>query len=243
MSIPLDELQWKSPEWIQSFGLRTENVLDYFSQSPFFDKTSNNQVVKMQQQFNQQQRHNDHTIKKVLTTLENEQNKVFIQRRDIWIKYPCFVLLEKELIKLKGIEYILLVVREPDLWIIRKQLREKETVVIPLQDYYIIGANVYQSPTVFKIVSSRILATSYHLTKSLKILNKISKFEPSQGSSFRNQIKIISSHNNTGNTAGNTSVGTASMDSHSSTNYSDIMTQELMDKLMVSSSKSKPVYL
>lgn len=50
---PLDELQWKSPEWIQVFGLRTENVLDYFAESPFFDKTSNNQVIKMQRQFSQ----------------------------------------------------------------------------------------------------------------------------------------------------------------------------------------------
>ncbi|CCH43948.1 Mediator of RNA polymerase II transcription subunit 6 [Wickerhamomyces ciferrii] len=52
-STPLDELQWKSPEWIQAFGLRTDNVLEYFSQSPFFDRTSNNQVVKMQSQFNE----------------------------------------------------------------------------------------------------------------------------------------------------------------------------------------------
>ncbi|KAK9467997.1 MED6 mediator subfamily complex component-domain-containing protein [Lipomyces arxii] len=49
---PLDELQWRAPEWIQAFGLRTDNVLEYFAQSPFYDRSSNNQVLKMQSQFN-----------------------------------------------------------------------------------------------------------------------------------------------------------------------------------------------
>ncbi|KAK9476993.1 MED6 mediator subfamily complex component-domain-containing protein [Lipomyces japonicus] len=50
--VALDELQWRAPEWIQMFGLRTDNVLEYFSQSPFYDRSSNNQVLKMQSQFN-----------------------------------------------------------------------------------------------------------------------------------------------------------------------------------------------
>lgn len=33
-------------------GLRTDNVLEYFAQSPFYDRSSNNQVLKMQSQFN-----------------------------------------------------------------------------------------------------------------------------------------------------------------------------------------------
>ncbi|KAK9458915.1 MED6 mediator subfamily complex component-domain-containing protein, partial [Lipomyces oligophaga] len=49
---PLDELQWRAPEWIAQWGLRTDNVLDYFAQSPFYDRSSNNQTLKMQSQFN-----------------------------------------------------------------------------------------------------------------------------------------------------------------------------------------------
>ncbi len=83
---PLDELQWKSPEWIQAFGLRTDNVLEYFSQSPFFDRTSNNQVVKMQSQFNE-------NIQLHSLNIENELKKmtgiefVILHRRepDFWI--------------------------------------------------------------------------------------------------------------------------------------------------------------
>ncbi|EPZ31862.1 MED6-domain-containing protein [Rozella allomycis CSF55] len=34
------------------FGLDRNNVLDYFSCSPFYDRTCNNQVLKMQTQYN-----------------------------------------------------------------------------------------------------------------------------------------------------------------------------------------------
>ncbi|KAH3685102.1 hypothetical protein WICPIJ_003922 [Wickerhamomyces pijperi] len=47
---PLDEIQWKSPEFIQHFGLNTLNVLDYFAESPFYDRSCSNSTVKMQYQ-------------------------------------------------------------------------------------------------------------------------------------------------------------------------------------------------
>ena len=44
-------IQWRNPEYIAFYGgLRSENVLDYFSLSPFYDRRSNNQVLKMQSQ-------------------------------------------------------------------------------------------------------------------------------------------------------------------------------------------------
>ncbi|KAK9327775.1 MED6 mediator subfamily complex component-domain-containing protein, partial [Lipomyces starkeyi] len=49
---PLARAAMGAPEWIQMFGLRTDNVLEYFVQSPFYDRASNNQVLKMQSQFN-----------------------------------------------------------------------------------------------------------------------------------------------------------------------------------------------
>lgn len=49
----LAELQWRAPEWIAALGgLRTDNVLEYFSKSPFYDRHSNNEVLRMQSQFN-----------------------------------------------------------------------------------------------------------------------------------------------------------------------------------------------
>lgn len=65
MDIPNKEsIVWRVPEFVQHFGgLTTENgtlmpykklltlVLEYFATSPFYDRQSNNQVLKMQSQF------------------------------------------------------------------------------------------------------------------------------------------------------------------------------------------------
>ncbi|ORY85487.1 MED6 mediator sub complex component-domain-containing protein [Protomyces lactucae-debilis] len=48
----LSQIVWRAPEWINALGgLRTDNILEYFSQSPFFDRSSNNAVLKQQSQF------------------------------------------------------------------------------------------------------------------------------------------------------------------------------------------------
>lgn len=215
---PLDELQWKSPEWIQVFGLRTENVLDYFSESPFFDKTSNNQIIKMQRQFSQL---NDPNAGVNMTqnimnlpdgkNVEDELAYVDPARRQILFKYPMYMQLEEELMKLDGTEYVLSSVREPDFWVIKKQKRINNTTagssrgprIIPLQDYYIIGANVYQSPTVFKIVQSRLMSTSYHLNSTLKSLYDLIEFQPSQGVHYKVPIDTATTTATTGANNGN----------------------------------------
>ncbi|CDK29351.1 unnamed protein product [Kuraishia capsulata CBS 1993] len=155
---PLDELQWKSPEWINAFGLRTDNVLEYFSQSPFFDRTANNQVLKMQSQFNEQ--------------LQNMSPENIAQ----------------ELKKMKGVEFVVASVREPDFWIIRKQNRTSPTETQPLADYYIIGSSVYMSPAVSSIISSRLLSTVLSLRNSLNILQTLPKFSPSEGHNYNVNI-------------------------------------------------------
>ncbi|CCJ30601.1 unnamed protein product [Pneumocystis jirovecii] len=48
--IDLSVIAWRMPEWISAYGgLRTDN--EYFAQSPFYDRHSNNQLLKMQTQF------------------------------------------------------------------------------------------------------------------------------------------------------------------------------------------------
>lgn len=92
----LDELEWRSPEWINFHGLRTDNVLEYFSQSPFWDRQCNNQQLKMQRQFQ-----GDHAAGTVLSI-------------------PTF---DGELRKLRGVEYVVHLIKEPDLWVIRRERR------------------------------------------------------------------------------------------------------------------------
>ena len=149
---PLDEIQWKSPEWIQQFGLHTGNVLDYFSELPFYDRTSNNQVLRMQFQF-QQIPPNVHPAK-------------YLQTR---------------LTEMVGTEFVVAFVREPDFWVVRKQRRLDPYNTVTEHDYYIIGANVYQSPMVYDVLSARLLSTVLSMKKSMSLLNKMASFSISEG--------------------------------------------------------------
>ncbi|KAI0460971.1 hypothetical protein LJB42_001300 [Komagataella kurtzmanii] len=157
---PLDELQWKSPEWIQTFGLRTDNVLEYFSQSPFFDRSSNNQVLKMQSQFNEQ------------FQIQLQQNPHFLQQ---------------ELKKMKGVEFIVAYTQEPNFWVIRKQFRKSPNEADALNDYYIIGANVYMAPVLNDVISSRLLSTTLALRKAMNTLHQMPKFSPTEGHYYHYQ--------------------------------------------------------
>lgn len=149
---PLDEIQWKSPEWIQQFGLHSDNVLDYFSESPFYDRTSNNQVIKMQFQFQ--------------PIPANVHPQTYMQSK---------------LLEMKGVEFVIAYVKEPDFWIIRKQKRHNPQQVTIQQDYYIIGANIYQSPKIYDILSARFLSSINSVKSSLDILNSISNFNIGNG--------------------------------------------------------------
>lgn len=152
MPDPLDEIQWKSPEWIQQFGLHTGNVLDYFSESPFYDRTANNQVLRMQFQFQ--------------APPANVHPQAYFQDK---------------LADMTGIEFVVAYVREPDFWVVRKQNRTSRTSTVTEQDYYIIGANVYQAPKVYDLLSSRLLSSVLSLKSLVGLLNQMSKYSISDG--------------------------------------------------------------
>lgn len=152
MPDPLDEIQWKSPEWIQQFGLHTGNVLDYFSESPFYDRTANNQVLRMQFQFQ--------------APPANVHPQNYIQDK---------------LTEMTGTEFVIAYVREPDFWVIRKQTRTGPESTITDQDYYIIGANVYQAPKIYDLLSSRLLSSVLSIKGLVELINQMSKYSISDG--------------------------------------------------------------
>jgi mediator of RNA polymerase II transcription subunit 6 len=48
----LTSVQWRHPEYLAHVGaLSIHNVMDYFSESPFWDRQSTNQVLRMQTQY------------------------------------------------------------------------------------------------------------------------------------------------------------------------------------------------
>lgn len=164
-NVELDEVQWRSPEWVQAFGLRTDNVLDYFSLSPFYDRSSNNQVLKMQSNFNEQLKSRGADL-------------------------------SKELQNMKGIEYVVVISREPDLWVIRKHDRKSPSEVEVLAVYFVCGENVYQSPSVYNVLASRILATSLNIVEALRIAERLPEFKTSGYEYKRGQLPTNSSSAN-----------------------------------------------
>lgn len=150
MADQLDEIQWKSPEFIQERGLHTANVLEYFALSPFYDRTSNNQVLMMQFQFQQ-----------IQIPLGQTFQQFFMEK----------------LQEMTGIEFTIAYTREPDFWVVRKQKRSSPTQTQSIQDYYIIGANVYQAPKIYDVLSSRLLSNVLLLKNTVDLLNKMTSFQ------------------------------------------------------------------
>lgn len=56
-----------------------------------------------------------------------------------------------------GVEYALIHVQDPILYVIRKQHRQSQTNAIPLADYYIIAGIVYQAPDLASVLNSRLV--------------------------------------------------------------------------------------
>ncbi|KAJ0173598.1 hypothetical protein K1T71_010747 [Dendrolimus kikuchii] len=132
-------LSWHDSAWIPL--LSPSNIMEYFSErsNPFFDRTCNNEIVKMQR-----------------LSMDQLQN-------------------------MTGLEYILLHVQDPILYVIRKQHRHSPTQVIPLADYYIIAGIVYQAPDLASVLNSRILSAVHHLQCSFEETMTYSRYHPSKG--------------------------------------------------------------
>lgn len=56
-----------------------------------------------------------------------------------------------------GVEYILLHVQDPILYVIRKQHRHSPTEATPMADYYIIAGTIYQAPDLASVFNSRLV--------------------------------------------------------------------------------------
>lgn len=83
-----------------------------------------------------------------------------------------------------GTEYILLHVKEPILYVIRKQHRHSPEETTPLADYYIIAGRVYQSPDLANVFNSRILNTVHHLQQAFDDANSFARYHPGKGYSW-----------------------------------------------------------
>ena len=83
-----------------------------------------------------------------------------------------------------GMEYILLHVQDPILYVIRKQHRHSSSEATPLADYHIIAGIVYQAPDLASVFNSRLLSTVHHLQSAFEEASSYARYHPSKGYSW-----------------------------------------------------------
>lgn len=148
------------PLWLQTFPLDPNTVLDYFSNSPFYDRSSNNEVLKMQ--------------RRDMSHLKSAFISHFIWRPH---NFPCR--------HMTGIEFSLLHFspveapptpapappgsaapvsttssqKPPSAWlyVIQKSVRESPFALKPLAIYYVIDGVIYMAPTLQRLIIHRMV--------------------------------------------------------------------------------------
>ncbi|KAK0626510.1 MED6 mediator sub complex component-domain-containing protein [Immersiella caudata] len=164
---PLDEIQWRTAPNFEG-GVHSNSVLYYFAESPFFDKTSNNEVVFQQ-------------------GLNNPNMTQFLATRELF---------EGRLKSMSGLEFI--VAQEPaetgpgagtGVWVINKQTRRKrqgeEDEVTVHATYFIVGENIYMAPSLADIISSRIATIANSISKVLPIADEVQTWSPATGRTYQ----------------------------------------------------------
>ncbi|XP_787850.1 mediator of RNA polymerase II transcription subunit 6 [Strongylocentrotus purpuratus] len=132
-------ISWHDSAWIPH--LNQANIMDYFSNrsNPFYDRTCNNEIIKMQR-------------------LSPEQLK-----------------------SMTGLEYILLHVQEPILYVVRKQHRHSLEESTPLADYYIVAGRVYQAPDICAVINARMTTAVHNIRSAFEESLSYSRYHPSKG--------------------------------------------------------------
>ncbi|GAA6014505.1 hypothetical protein JCM11491_004517 [Sporobolomyces phaffii] len=143
----LSHLQWRAPEYLLSLptGQLSSNefAIDYFTHSPFFDKHSNNNQLRMQLMFSRG------GIQGV-----DEQEEL---KRFVGIEY---VVSDQDS-------------KPPNLFVIHKRNRTSPMTTTVVAVYHILNANVYQAPTIYTVLNERILTSLHALESSLSDLVRL----------------------------------------------------------------------
>ncbi|KAG8183809.1 hypothetical protein JTE90_027734 [Oedothorax gibbosus] len=87
----------------------------------------------------------------------------------------------EHLTNMVGIEYCLLHVQDPILYVIRKQHRFSPTQTTPMSDYYIIAGVVYQAPDLANIIGSRLVTMVHQMQGAFDEAVSYSHYHPSKG--------------------------------------------------------------
>ncbi|MBW0487471.1 hypothetical protein O181_027186 [Austropuccinia psidii MF-1] len=147
ISIPSSDLchvQWRSLAWVLENGPITEaNAMDYFALSPFYDRRSTNQVLRMQSMFSGQ------------PTLDHNAQREALKR---------FVGIEFALVLARPEQD-----REGGLFVIEKRDRKGYDEFYPIASFYILKTSIYQAPSLHATLSARVLTSLSSLNELLDL--------------------------------------------------------------------------
>lgn len=155
---PLDEVLWRMPWFIQQWGqLNSNNILLYFFNSPFFDRSSNNSSLFMQTQTNPALNHLVH-------------NRVAFESR---------------LKSMVGVEFVV-AAEDPAnaMWVIKKQMRRSPTETQLLDVYFVVGENVFMAPTMEKVMTARLLTVTSDILKAQELCSSLVHFSTEAGYTY-----------------------------------------------------------
>ncbi|OWP01907.1 mediator of RNA polymerase II transcription subunit [Marssonina coronariae] len=163
--LTLDEIQWRSPAIVQQMqGVHENSVLHYFSNSPFFDPTSNNAVLVSQAMYNP-------------NMLEVIQTRAAFEGRLKTMSGLEFVIAEQPAEMTPG--------AGTGVWVIRKQTRRKrhpeEDEVTIHSTYFVVGDNIYMAPAVADILGNRTMSIISSLSKFITAAAALPDFSPALG--------------------------------------------------------------
>ncbi|CAN0293881.1 unnamed protein product [Pylaiella littoralis] len=145
------------PVWLQQWGLGPENALDYFALSPFYDKACNNEQCRMQGVDPKEGLLNLTGLEFMLEDLPPEMS--FLQPGQPAPVGP----------------------QPRRLFVIKKQVRKSRTSVEVQAIYYVMEGVIYQTPTVQKLIKSRLNKFTHHLNNAFVELSKLSTLNDSAG--------------------------------------------------------------
>ncbi|WFD42152.1 Mediator of RNA polymerase II transcription subunit 6 [Malassezia psittaci] len=169
-------VQWKNPEMLAYLGARkggvpigasildAANVMEYFSTSPFYDRNSNNEHVRMQSAIliNQALQNSAQSAPEILKG---------IARRH-----------QEELKRFTGLEFVLVHSRPPCFIIHKRHRYAPDRVSPPIASYYIINDCIYQAPDMYTILATRLQSSILGLKGTLDLQREHrAAFNPRRG--------------------------------------------------------------
>ncbi|KMZ70204.1 hypothetical protein ZOSMA_1G01770 [Zostera marina] len=95
--------------------------------------------------------------------------------------------------KMTGNEYVLTRIKEPNLFVLRKQMRYGPDRVIPQLMYYILDGSIFQAPQLCNLLYSKIEKTIHHLSQGFTIVSKLEKIncDDSEEESIDKKVKNV----------------------------------------------------